>query len=69
LSDNGGATPTMMPGAGFCAIDAGATFAPGTSPSDQRGPAFLRKFGAATDIGAVEAQPANERVFYDGFGL
>lgn len=72
LADNGGPTRTMNLGSGSCAIDAGPAVAPPISISnqpsrtDQRGAHFLRKFGSATDIGAVEAQP-DERVFFDGF--
>jgi hypothetical protein len=73
LADNGGPTQTMRPGAGSCAIDAGPTVAPDDGQqagarllTDQRGARFLRTFGAATDIGALETQP-NERIFFDGF--
>ena len=68
LANNGGPTQTQQPAAGSCAIDAGPTAAAGYIPSDQRGPAFARKVGASTDIGAFEVQ-GNDRVFYDGFGL
>lgn len=46
------------------AIDAGNNAA--DLASDQRGPAFLRVFGAAADIGAFEVQTA-EVIFRDGF--
>jgi CSLREA domain-containing protein len=48
LRDNGGPTPTMAPGAGSAAIDAGA----GCASTDQRG--VLRPVGTACDIGAYE---------------
>ena len=67
LADNGGPTPTHAVPSGSCALDAGPTFPPGTIPSDQRGAAFARRVGAATDIGAFEAQ-SGDRIFYDGFG-
>jgi hypothetical protein len=51
LQDNGGPTPTMAPGAGSAAIDAGA----GCSLTDQRG--VLRPAGKACDIGAYEVAP------------
>jgi hypothetical protein len=55
LQLNGGHTRTHALLAGSPAIDKG--FAPGEVASDQRGPAFVRTFGAATDIGAFEVQP------------
>jgi hypothetical protein len=62
LQDNGGATPTMLPGAGSAAIDA---IAPQdcTQPFDQRG--FARPQGAGCDIGAVEV--VVDLIFADGF--
>jgi hypothetical protein len=66
LADNGGPTPTHALQAGSCAIDAGPPFPPGTIPSDQRGAAFARRVGLATDIGAFEMQ-SGDRIFYDGF--
>jgi hypothetical protein len=51
LSDNGGPTLTMLPGAGSPAIDAGGTT---TLTVDQRG--LPRTAGSAIDIGAVEVQ-------------
>jgi len=66
LLNNGGPTLTRNLPNGSCAINAGPVNAPGNIHTDQRGAKFLRKFGAATDIGAYEAQP-NERIFYDGF--
>lgn len=67
LADNGGPTLTVALGAGSCAIDAGPAGA--STPFDQRGGPFARKSGAATDIGAIEAQAIiGDRIFYDGFG-
>jgi predicted outer membrane repeat protein len=68
LGDNGGPTQTMalVPGTNDCAIDHGPTSSSGLT-SDQRGPLFERRSGSATDIGAFEYQPANDRIFYNGF--
>jgi len=52
LADNGGPTPTRLPGVGSPLIDAGFNAAP--SGTDQRGPTFSRKVGPGTDVGAVE---------------
>jgi predicted outer membrane repeat protein len=61
LADNGGLTPTMLPGAGGAAIDAGDdNQCPAT---DQRGVA--RPQGAHCDIGAVEV--VTDRIFTDNF--
>jgi len=62
LQDNGGTTPTMLPGAGSAAIDA---IAPQdcTQAFDQRG--FARPQGAGCDIGAVEV--VVDLIFADGF--
>ncbi len=62
LQDNGGATPTMLPGAGSTAID---VIAPHncTQSSDQRG--MPRPWGAGCDVGAVEAVP--DAIFANGF--
>lgn len=68
LADNGGLIRTVALLAGSCALDAGPVAAPPLYPSDQRGPKFARKVGAAVDIGAFEVQ-SNDRVFYDGFGI
>lgn len=62
LQDNGGPTPTMLPGAASAAIDAIATAAC-MQAADQRGVA--RPHGAGCDIGAVEVVP--DRIFADGF--
>ncbi len=72
LTNNGGPTQTMLPGAGSAAINAIAcTNAPLT---DQRN--YLRpdpsSIGLATpcDVGAVEANSMpSDRIFADGFGL
>lgn len=48
LGNNGGPTPTMLPGAGSPGIDAGV----GCAATDQRG--ITRPQGSACDIGAVE---------------
>ncbi|MBS0555888.1 MAG: hypothetical protein JSR27_00585 [Proteobacteria bacterium] len=70
LGNNGGPTQTMalVPATNGCAIDAGPISTDGLS-SDQRGALFERRAGRATDIGAFEYQPANDRIFYDGFEL
>lgn len=62
LQDNGGPTPTMLPGAGSAAIDA---IAPPdcTQAVDQRG--MARPWGAGCDIGAVEV--VVDLIFADGF--
>lgn len=65
LAANGGATLTHRLGDGSCAIDAGAN--PDALAADQRGAGYERTFGAATDIGAVERQPADEKIFANGF--
>jgi hypothetical protein len=46
------------------AIDAGNNIA--NLASDERGDGFVRSFGAATDIGAFEAQPVDV-IFRNGF--
>ena len=62
LQNNGGPTPTMLPGIDSAAIDA-IPLAACTQASDQRG--VSRPQGAGCDIGAVEVQP--DRIFVDGF--
>jgi hypothetical protein len=62
LQDNGGPTPTMLPGAGSAAIDAIAAADCGTAV-DQRG--VTRPQGAGCDIGAVEV--VADAIFADGF--
>lgn len=64
LQDNGGATSTMLPGAGSAAIDAIPT-QDCSEPFDQRG--IARPSGAGCDIGAVEVVP--DRIFDDGFDV
>ncbi|MGD1899300.1 MAG: CHAT domain-containing protein [Phormidesmis sp.] len=54
LGNNGGPTNTHLPLAGSIAIDAGSNASSYTV--DQRG--FIRLFGSATDIGAVEVEGA-----------
>src|SRR5206468_3354769 len=56
LADNGGPTPTHLPGTGSAAIDHGSN--PGGLTADQRG-VFPRVNGPAADIGAVEADSPN----------
>jgi len=58
LQNNGGATPTFLPGIGSSAIDNGLDIVCSAGPAharDQRGVA--RPQGAHCDIGAVEVQP------------
>ncbi|HEY2395627.1 MAG TPA: trypsin-like serine protease [Rudaea sp.] len=58
LQNNGGATPTFLPGIGSPAIDSGVDFVCTAGPAngrDQRG--VVRPQGAHCDIGAVEVQP------------
>ena len=64
LQDNGGPTPTMLPGPASAALDA---IAPQdcTQAADQRG--VTRPQGAGCDIGAVEATV--DSIFADGFDL
>lgn len=61
LGDNGGATPTMLPGAGSAAIDASPD--PDCPATDQRG--VTRPQGPQCDIGAVEV--GVDVIFADGF--
>jgi hypothetical protein len=67
LAPNGGPTLTHALGEGSPAIDAGSN--DGELEFDQRGPDFVRVFGAAADIGAFEVQPAAppDVIFADGF--
>lgn len=59
LGDNGGPTQTMALAAGSPAIDAGPDPVPDypSNTADQRGAPYLRVYGDAVDIGALEAQP------------
>ena len=65
LRDNGGPNWTHQLLSGSAAIDAGDNVAT-TLDYDQRGAPFARSAGAAPDIGAYEADPA-DIVFNDGF--
>ncbi|WP_395684141.1 choice-of-anchor Q domain-containing protein [Dokdonella sp.] len=62
LQDNGGSTPTMMPGPTSAAIDAIAPV-DCVQTTDQRG--IVRPQGTGCDIGAVEV--ASDAIFADGF--
>ncbi len=65
LADNGGLTPTHLPGTGSLAIDSGLMA--NCLATDQRG--YSRPGGnALCDIGAVEAD-ADDTLFADGFEL
>jgi hypothetical protein len=55
LANNGGPTLTHRPLPGSPVIDAGNPAIPNPPATDQRG--FARIFGAAVDLGAVEARP------------
>ncbi|MFT3791944.1 MAG: choice-of-anchor Q domain-containing protein [Rudaea sp.] len=55
IADNGGAAPTLLPGSGSAAIDAGSCAA----ADDERG--IVRPQGTACDIGAVEVVQAGSR--------
>lgn len=58
LQNNGGTTLTRAPLAGSPLLNAGGnTYIPTGVTTDQRGSGFVRAFGSATDIGAVEIQP------------
>lgn len=68
LADNGGFTPTMMPGVGSSAIDTGNATTCANAPVnnlDQRGAA--RPHGSACDIGSVEAGADADSIFANGF--
>jgi hypothetical protein len=56
LADNGGPTPTMLPGAGSAAIDRVPSSGSGCPASDQRG--VGRPQGPGCDAGAVEVEVA-----------
>ena len=64
LADNGGPTLTHALSSGSPAIDAGSNVA--ILDTDQRGPGFVRVFGSAADIGALETQ-VSDTIFRDGF--
>lgn len=62
LANNGGFTPTFLPGTASAAIDAGT--ATGCPATDQRG--IARPQGLRCDVGAVEVV-AYDRIFADNF--
>ena len=68
LQDNGGATPTMLPGSGSSAVDAGDPATCGTAAYDvdQRG--VSRPQGPACDLGAVEVRQTQLVVGVSGPG-
>lgn len=68
LQDNGGAAPSLLPGLGGSALDAGDPAACGAAPydTDQRGVA--RPQGTACDLGAVELRQAQFVVAVGGPG-
>lgn len=68
LQDNGGATPTLLPGPGSAAVDAGAPTTCGVAPYDfdQRG--IARPQGAGCDLGAVELRQTRLTVAVAGPG-
>lgn len=65
LANNGGFTPTLLPGAGGAAIDAGNP-TEGCHGADQRG--VSRPQGGGCDIGAVEARVLELTVAVSGQG-
>lgn len=67
VANNGGPTATHALAACSPAIDAGIVFPGFDFPTDQRGDPYVRKHGAAPDIGAFEWQPDPDQVFADGF--
>jgi hypothetical protein len=66
LQDNGGATPTTLPGPGSSAVDAGDPATCGSAPFDidQRG--VSRPQGAGCDLGAVELRQTKLTVAVSG---
>ena len=62
LANNGGPTPTRLPGVGSFAIDRAST--PQCLPTDQR--RYARPGGVRCDVGAVEAD-ADDTLFANGF--
>jgi predicted outer membrane repeat protein len=64
LADNGGATPTHLPGAGSSAVDAGDDAT--CEADDQRG--LARPQGTHCDLGAVEAGPPSLSLVLDQAG-
>ena len=73
LADNGGPTPTLLPGPGSAAINALATTGGVcATPQDQRGlirpdPASAQASATPCDIGAVEVGSLPDRIFADAF--
>jgi hypothetical protein len=70
LENNGGSTPTIMPGADSAALGAGLDSVCATSPInnlDQRG--ITRPQGSHCDAGAVERSPIEEHIFNSGFDI
>lgn len=65
LADNGGPTLTHALGENSPALDAGNNVL--GLVFDQRRANFMREYGAATDIGAFEEQPATDVIFQNGF--
>jgi hypothetical protein len=68
LANNGGLDPSHMPQAGSPVLDAGSAAsipADLNLATDQRGAGFVRVFGAAIDLGSIEA--GLPRIFADGF--
>ena len=55
LTDNGGPTNTVVLLGSSLAVNAGSN--PGGLANDQRGPGYVRSFGAGVDMGAFEVQP------------
>ncbi len=64
LADNGGLTQTRALQATSPGINAGSN--PQSFTTDQRGPGFVRTFGAGTDIGAFELQTKTWDINGDG---
>jgi hypothetical protein len=67
LQYNGGYTQTLMIAIGYTAIDTGDNVA--CPATDQRGVARPQPGGGQCDIGAVERQAFEDRIFNNGFGL
>lgn len=65
LDNNGGPTRTHEPRFDSPAVDAGINLL--SLIRDQRGPPWVRSWGAAPDIGAFELQPDLDRIFKNGF--
>lgn len=68
LANNGGLDPSHLPLAGSPVLNAGSAAAIPADlnlVTDQRGPGFVRVFGAAIDLGSIEV--STPRIFADGF--